>query len=230
MCSSPSPLAQNPYIYTGVLGEGVWAAGTRGLWGRALDAGLALVLCRMSQGMSKALCKLLSACRRADQVAVLHTLGLHPGLINERWAGEEFSVAGSGRVNRGEAAIMVASAGGNEALVQELVKRGAEVNARSEDGLDALMLASELGRTAVVAMLLNHGADPNTRNEDHTALGLAASEDHLPICLLLVARAADLYAVNAVYLGGNALEGYGSSKYSLTPPPSWSIKALATVQ
>ena len=36
---------------------------------------------------SGALRELLTACLRGDQVAALHTLGLHPGLINERWAG-----------------------------------------------------------------------------------------------------------------------------------------------
>ena len=171
----------------------------------------------MSLGTSEALRELLTACYRADQVAALHTLGLHPGLINERWAGDGFGVAGSGGgVNRGDTAIMVASRGGNEALVLELVKRGAEVNARNEDGWDALMIASWKGHTAVVAVLLNHGADPNTRNQHWTALGLAAAHDNLPVCLLLIARAADLYAVNAVY-GQNALEGYGCVKNNLTP-------------
>ena len=104
---------------------------------------------------------------------------------------------------------MLASQGGNEALVLELVKRGAEVNARNKYGFDALMYASEYGHTAVVAVLLNHGADPNTRSHSWTALGLAAAYDYLPVCLLLVARAADLYAPNAVRGERNALEGYG---------------------
>ena len=171
----------------------------------------------MSLGTSEALRELLTACRRADQVAALHTLGLHPGLINERWAGDGFEVDGGGYVFREDTAIMLASRGGNEALVLELVKRGAEVNARGEGGFDALMFASRFGRTAVVAVLLNHGADPNTRNQHWTALGLAASYDYLPVCLLLVAQAADLYALNATWGGRNALEGYGSHKPSLTP-------------
>ena len=173
----------------------------------------------MSLGTSEALRELLTACIRADQEATLHTLGLHPGLINDRWAGEYFNVAGAdGRVYRGETAIMLASKGGNEALVLELVKRGAEVNARCEDGWNALMYASWNGHTAVVAVLLNHGADPNTRNEDHTALGIAAAWDHLPICLLLAARAADLYAANADGARRNALEGYGRNKYPRLSP------------
>ena len=171
----------------------------------------------MSLGTSEALRELLSACLRADQVAALHTLGLHPGLINERWAGEGFEVAGSVEyVWRGDTSIMMASRGGNEALVLELVKRGAEVNARDE-GWDALLYASMDGRTAVVAVLLNHGADPNTRNQHYTALGLAAAFDNLPICLLLVARAADLYAPNAVPAVGNALEGYSCSESGISP-------------
>ena len=169
----------------------------------------------MSLGTSEALHELLTACLRADQVAALHTLGQHPGLINEPWAGEWFQVASGGLVNRRDTAIMSASKGGNEALVLELVKRGAEVNARLENGWDALMYASRYGHTAVVAVLLNHAADPNTRSQNYTALGLAAANDHLPVCLLLVARAADLYAVNAVY-GRNALEDYGSNS-TLTP-------------
>ena len=63
----------------------------------------------------------------------------------------------------------------------------------------------------------NHGADPNTRTQFETALGLAAAHDNLPICLLLVARAADLYAVNPVLGGGqNALQAYGC-RSNLTP-------------
>ena len=168
----------------------------------------------MSLGTSEALRELLAACFRADQVAALHTLGLHPGLINERWTGGGFYVAGGGWVDRGVTAIMAASEGGNEALVQGLLNRGAEVNVRRGDGSDALMRASQYGRTAVVAVLLNHGADPNTRNQNWTALGFAAAFDYLPICLLLIARAADLYALNA-YGEQNALESYG--RKSLPP-------------
>ena len=45
----------------------------------------------------------------------------------------------------------------------------------------------------------------------------STTERTLPIGLLLVARAADLYAVNAVRGGRNALEGYGRRKPSLAP-------------
>ena len=119
---------------------------------------------------------------------------------------------------------MAASMGGSEGLVRELVRLGAEVNARSNEGYDALMDASGNGHAAVIAVLLDNGVDPNSRNEGWTALGLAAIWDHLPVCQLLLGRGADLLAINA-YPGvnfdasnygrfggetGNALEGYGS--------------------
>ena len=158
-----------------LLSQTTWGL-QQGRWLALCTLRAVAVPCRMSHGTgSEDLRELLSACCRGDQVAALHTLGLHPGLINERWAGEWFDVAGGGWLDRGDTAIMSASRGGNEALVLELVKRGAEVNARGGNGFDALMYASQYGHTAVVAVLLNHGADPNTRSHSWTALGLAAA-------------------------------------------------------
>jgi len=181
-----------------------------------------------------------------NPVKALRLLDLHPGIINEKWAGENFATNDWWPVLRGETAIMQASKAcyendddvGSKALVTELLKRGAEVNARSERGWDALLFAIKFDRTAVVPALLNHGADPNTRSlnltdldpalhnddfgdldpseQNRTALGLAAAKDDLSICLLLIARAADLYAVDAVDEGLNALEGYGL-RDKLTP-------------
>ena len=171
-----------------------------------------------------------------NPVKALRLLDLHPGIINEKWGGVDYMFTDSGGfLLRGETAIMQASKApfendddrGNKALVTELLKRGAEVNARSDRGWDALLFAIKFGRTAVVPALLNHGADPNTRSlnltdldpalhnddfgaldpseQNRTALGLAAAKGSLPICLLLIARAADLYAVDAVDEGLNAL-------------------------
>ena len=72
-------------------------------------------------GKSEALRQLLTECVHANQVTAPHTLGLHPGLINEPWAGEMFDVAGVWWVFRGCTAIIAASIGGYDVLVLALV-------------------------------------------------------------------------------------------------------------
>jgi ankyrin repeat protein len=49
--------------------------------------------------------------------------------------------------------------------VQRLLQRGADVNARAEDGTTALMQATAVGDIRLVRMLLDHQADVNTRNQ-----------------------------------------------------------------
>jgi Ankyrin repeats (3 copies) len=136
----------------------------------------------------------LTAYVQANQPAALQTLDLHPGLLNERWRGEEFDVVDDRYVDRGETAILAASQGGSEGLVVELLKRGADWKARDEYGCDALFLASCYGHVVVATVLLGRGCDPNTRSDIWTALGIAAADDSLPVCILLLSKAADLYA------------------------------------
>ena len=57
-----------------------------------------------------------------------------------------------------------------------------------------MLLASWEGHAAVADILLGRGCDPNTRSDNWTALGIAAANDHLPVCILLLSKAADLYA------------------------------------
>ena len=101
--------------------------------------------------------QLLTECVLANQAAALQTLDLHPGLLNERWGGEEFD-AGNGRsVWRGDTAILAASLGGSEGLVVELLKRGADWKARDVYGQDSLFSASAQGHVAVATILLGRG-------------------------------------------------------------------------
>ena len=86
--------------------------------------------------------------------------------------------------------------------------------ARTSGGWDALMIASFNGHLAVVGLLLSKGADPNSRNARQTALSLAAEDDNLEICLLLISHAADLLEI--VRDGETALDLYGVYS-SLTP-------------
>ena len=138
--------------------------------------------------------QLLTECAQANQPAALQTLDLHPGLLNERWGGDAFYVGNGRMVYQGFTAILAASQGGSEGLVVELLKRGADLKARSVRGNDALFVASACGHVAVAAILLGRGCDPNTRSDHWTALGVAAINDQLPVCILLLSKAADLYA------------------------------------
>ena len=162
--------------------------------------------------------QLLTDCVLANQAAALQTLDLHPGLLNERWGGEDFEVGDDGYVHRyllpGDTAILAASQGGSEGLVVELLKRGADWKARSEDGEDALFLASFAGHIAVATILLGRGCDPNTRSNYYTALGVAAAYDRLPVCILLLSKAADIYALMPDG-GRTALQCYGEE---VNPP------------
>jgi ankyrin repeat protein len=48
--------------------------------------------------------------------------------------------------------------------VRRLLRQGADVNARGEDGTTALMQATAVADIRLVRMLLEHGADVNGRN------------------------------------------------------------------
>ena len=152
--------------------------------------------------------QLLTECVEANQAAALQTLDLHPGLLNERWGGQVFEVGHGRYVFPGDTAILAASTGGSEGLVVELLKRGADLKARSEAGSDALWLASRYGHVAIAAILLGRGCGPNTRNDGWTALGIAAANDHLPVCIFLLSKGADLYAL--MNNGRTALQVYGA--------------------
>ena len=72
------------------------------------------------------------------------------------------------------AQLIEAAKKGDKAEVERLLKAGADVNAKNNDGWTALMKASENGRKEVVEMLINAGADVNAKNND----GKTRSEEH----------------------------------------------------
>ena len=90
----------------------------------------------------------------------------------------------------------------------ELLKRGADLKACDVYGRDALFLSSRQGHVAVATILLGRGCDPDTRSYHWTALGVAAAYDNLPVCILLLSKAADLYALMP-HDGRTALQWYG---------------------
>jgi len=92
-------------------------------------------------------------------------------------------------------------------LVGELLDRGADIHARSNNGSDALMWACYNGGAdlSMVTLLLDRGANLLVVDNDaRSALHHAAQDGYMDKCLLLLSRGADLMAVNIV--GHTALD------------------------
>ncbi|XP_041378923.1 ankyrin repeat domain-containing protein 50-like [Gigantopelta aegis] len=94
---------------------------------------------------------------------------------------------------KGRTALMIASKGGHEQVVQTLVSAGVNVNIQDNNGYTALMLASKLGNTNLVEVLLKENADVNIQNEDnYTALMLASLNGYAQVAELLLNENADV--------------------------------------
>ena len=64
---------------------------------------------------------------------------------------------------KGRTPLMLAAFRGDTAGVINLLERGAEVNARDQDGDTALMFAAYRGHALIVALLLQYGANVYAR-------------------------------------------------------------------
>jgi ankyrin repeat protein len=98
----------------------------------------------------------------------------------------------------GRTALLWAAYGGHEAKAQWLLKRGANVNATTIQGVSSLMIASDNGHIQMLKMLLEAGATVRHKEEVHhlTALHLAISRSQLDIAELLLDYGADLLVQN----------------------------------
>ncbi|KAA0166638.1 hypothetical protein FNF27_07469 [Cafeteria roenbergensis] len=77
---------------------------------------------------------------------------------------------------------MVAAQDGHESTVGLLLDRGADVEAREEDGWTAVMVAASNGHESTVELLLDRGADVTATNADgETALCVAANASVLKV-------------------------------------------------
>ena len=86
---------------------------------------------------------------------------------------------------------MDAAAAGDARKVEELLSKGARVDARNENDVTALTLAADKGHTSTVELLLSKGAAVNTRKEPFllhqlTPLLAAAQNGHTQVCRLLL--------------------------------------------
>jgi hypothetical protein len=82
--------------------------------------------------------------------------------------------------------LLHAAFSGNTQAVQECLQRGANVNARNENGATALFLATVQNREELVRVLLNLGADPSiTNNSGKTPAEAAAAQGHEKLAALI---------------------------------------------
>lgn len=82
--------------------------------------------------------------------------------------------------------ITYAAFNGHAEIVEYLIKKGADINTKTENGSTALYLAARNGHVAVVKLLLGHEADPKIANQnDETAVDAAIKGNHTEILDLL---------------------------------------------
>lgn len=92
-------------------------------------------------------------------------------------------------------ALFDAVESGNQAQVMTLIAKGANVNAKSNDGATPLHMAAGYGYKGVAELLLSKGADLNaTYSHGLTPLHLAASSGHKTVTKLLIAKGANVNA------------------------------------
>jgi ankyrin repeat protein len=93
--------------------------------------------------------------------------------------------------------MQLATLNGNAAMIERLIKAGADVNLPlTQSGDTALMMASRTGKPDAVKALLDHGAQVNAKETwgDTTALMWAVAEGHPTIVKMLIEKGADVNA------------------------------------
>ena len=102
-------------------------------------------------------------------------------------------------------ALYAASDAGHKEIVQILVEKGANVNAREGRYGNALQVASSQGHKEAVQMLLERGANVNARGRGYgNALQVASSQGHKEVVQLLLEGGGDVNMQGRDY--GNALQ------------------------
>ena len=93
------------------------------------------------------------------------------------------------------AELLSAAANGDTQKAKELLDKGADVNAKSDDGLAALVYAAWYGHTDTADMLISEGAYVNSKgNGGFTALMAAAWNGHRETADMLIRNKANVDA------------------------------------
>lgn len=97
-----------------------------------------------------------------------------------------------GKLRFQETRLIRAAKDGNITTIQKLIDRGADINAKNENGWTALFYAAVTGHEMVVRLLLDRGADINAEDkEGWTALSWADARGYKTVVRLLLNIEAD---------------------------------------
>ncbi|KAA0150244.1 hypothetical protein FNF31_07052 [Cafeteria roenbergensis] len=116
----------------------------------------------------------------------------------------------------GLTALAVAASAGHTHAAALLLDRGADLEAKDEDGWTALLAAAIQGHRDTVELLLDSGADLEAKDRDGwTALMQVAAEGHKDTLVLLLDRGADPEAQNSDGCDSLALCKDGPGKHGM---------------
>ena len=96
--------------------------------------------------------------------------------------------------------LLMACQNGNAAMIETLLKAGADANAVKTNGTTPLMMAAASGNADAVKTLLEHGANVNAKESAHgqTALMFAAALNRAAVIRVLMANGADASVATGV--------------------------------
>jgi hypothetical protein len=121
---------------------------------------------------------------------------------------------------------------GETGLLEQLLARGAEVNAINAEGVTALMIAAYHGNVEMVRALTDYGADLHATDDDgFTALTLADHSGHEEIVRILLARGAkkvpraSAYASTDPFATDETYDTFSDAEED-SPPDSPSVRTL----
>jgi len=98
---------------------------------------------------------------------------------------------------RGQTALMWAAVENHPAVIEVLLRKGADAKAKSTGGYTALMFATRQGHLDVVQRIVAAGADVNEKAPNNTpVLTLAVENLRYPVATFLLEKGADPNAVN----------------------------------